>query len=41
MIRNAFVIGETSSNRKTKSVVDTRPFLSASFTGDVRVTVVS
>src|SRR5919201_4821232 len=41
MIRNAFVIGETSSNRKAKPSGDTRPSLSAAFSGDVRVTVLS
>jgi hypothetical protein len=41
MIRNAFVIGVTSSKRNVNPSGRTRPSLSAAFSGDVRVTVVS
>src|SRR2546429_35413 len=41
MIRNAFVIGVTSSNSNAKPSGSTRPSFSAAFSGDVRVTVFS
>ena len=39
MIRNAFVIGVTSSKSNVTPSGSTRPSFSAAFSGDVRVTV--
>ena len=41
MIRNAFVIGETSSKRSVYPSGATRPSFSAAFSAEVRVTVIS
>jgi hypothetical protein len=39
MIRNAFVIGVTSSKSSSTPSGTTRPSFSAAFSGDVRMTV--
>jgi hypothetical protein len=41
MIRNAFVIGVTSSNASSSPSGSTRPSFSAATTGEVRMTVFS